>query len=98
MIDYAKKLGLVGIGLAMLTKEKTEKLIDDLVKKGELSRKEGDAMVKDLVKKSEAQREELENRIDAEVKKTLDKAGVATKKDIARLEKKIDNLENKIKS
>lgn len=97
MMDYAKKLGLVGIGFAMLTREKAEKLIDELVKKGEISRKEGDVIVKDLMKKSEAQRKELEKRINAEIKKTLDGVGVATKKDIERLERKIDNLAKEMK-
>ena len=40
-MDFIKKSMLAGIGLAALTREKAEKTVDDLIKKGEMTEKEG---------------------------------------------------------
>jgi len=95
MDDYMRKIGLLGLGIAALTKEKAEEIIEELVEKGELSEAEGSALAKDLLKKSETQRSALEKKIEAEVKKAAGKLNLATKDDIKRLEKKIDAVKKK---
>jgi polyhydroxyalkanoate synthesis regulator phasin len=52
MQDWMKKMMLFGVGLAALTREKTEEFVKELVKKGELSEKEGKQLINDLVEKS----------------------------------------------
>ncbi len=97
MKEYIRKIGLLGIGIVALTREKAEELANDLVKKGELTQDEGKALVKDLLKKSEEQGKELTKRIDREVKKTLKGINVASREDVRRLEKRIDKLEKALK-
>lgn len=96
MLEYLKKIGLLGIGIAALTREKAEEIVDELVKKGELSSDEGKELVKDLLKKSEDQRKDLAKRIDSEVKKAL-KGIVVPGSDIQKLEKRIEKLEAGLK-
>lgn len=96
MLKYLKKIGLLGIGIAALTKEKAEDIAKEFVEKGELSSEEGKELVMDLLKKSEEQKKELTKRVDNEVKKAL-KGLVVSKKDIQRLEKRIEQLERRSK-
>lgn len=96
MLEYLRKIGLLGIGIAALTKEKAEEIVNEFVEKGELGSEEGKDLVKDLLKKSEEQRKELAKRIDSEVKKAL-KGLIVSKSDIGRLEKRIERLEGKVK-
>jgi polyhydroxyalkanoate synthesis regulator phasin len=83
MFDLIKKTMLTGVGLAAMTKDKVEELAKELSEKGKLSEKEGKDLVDDLLKKSEQSRKDLD---------------MVTKKDIARLEKKIKNIEKKTTS
>ncbi len=92
MDDYMKKMILLGYGIAALTREKAEQLAEELVKKGEISEEDSKAFVKDVLKRSETQRNELEKKIEEEVNKAAGRLNLATKDDIARLEKKIDAM------
>lgn len=92
MKEYLRKIGLLGLGIAVLTKEKAEEVAGDLVKKGEISQEEGKTLAKDMMAEAEKQRKELTKKIDEEVKKALKKVDFASKDDIKRLEKKIDKL------
>lgn len=97
MKEYIRKMGLLGLGIAVLTKEKAEEIANDLVKKGEINREEGKVLAKDIVTQAEKQSKELTKRIDDHIKKALKKVDFASKDDIKRLEKKIDALSRKTK-
>ena len=92
MFDLIKKTMLTGVGLAAMTREKVEELAKELIEKGKLSEKEGKELVDDMVKRSEKAKKDLDNNMENMVTKILKKMDVATKKDIARLEKKIRNV------
>ena len=92
MFDLIKKTMLTGVGLAAMTREKVEELAKELIEKGKLSEKEGKELVDDMVKRSEKAKKDLDKKMENMVTKILKKMDVATKKDIARLEKKIRNV------
>jgi len=92
MIDLIKKTILAGVGLAAMTKDKVEELAEELTEKGELSEKEGKELVDDLMKRSQQAKKDLDKKMEEVVTKVLKKMDVATKKDIARLDKKIKNI------
>ena len=98
MFDLIKKTVLTGVGLAAMTKDKVEELAKELTEKGEMSEKEGRELVDELLKKSEQARKDLETKVEGMVRKVLEKMDIVTKKDIARLEKKIKNIEKKTTS
>lgn len=95
MFDLFKKTVLMGLGAVTITKEKAEQIVDELVKKGELAKDERSKAIKDLLKKAEEQEKLLIDKVSAEVNKAIVKLGVPTKKDLERLEKKIDELKKK---
>jgi polyhydroxyalkanoate synthesis regulator phasin len=92
MIDLIKKTMLAGVGLAAMTKDKVEELAEDLTKEGELSEKEAKKLLDDLLKRSKRAKKDLDKKMENVVMKVLKKMDVATKKDIARLDKKIKNI------
>lgn len=92
MFDLIKKGVLMGLGAATLTKEKAEQFVDELVKKGELSKDERPKVVQDLLDKAEEQEKELYDKISGQVNKAIAKLDIPTKKDFERLEKKIESL------
>lgn len=92
MFDLFKKGVLMGLGAITITKEKAEQIVDELVKKGELAKDERSKAIQDLLKKADEQEKILIDKVSAEVNKAIEKLGVPTKKDLERLEKKIDEL------
>jgi polyhydroxyalkanoate synthesis regulator phasin len=95
MSELIKRMGLMGLGLAILTKEKADELAAELVEKGQMNQEDSAAFVSDLVKKSEKQKTDLEKKINEEIKKAVGKLNLATKDDIKKLEKRIILLEKK---
>ncbi|MBW6470049.1 MAG: phasin family protein [Methanosarcinaceae archaeon] len=96
MIETIRKLGLLGIGAWALTEEKINEISKELVEKGEINKEEGKKFVRELVDEQKKQKNELESKISEKVKETFGKAGMETKEEIKRLEKKIDKLEKVI--
>ncbi len=92
MFDLIKRTMLTGVGLAAMTKDKVEELAEELTKEGELSEKEAKELVEDLLKRSKQAKKDLNKKMEDVVTKVLKKMDVATKKEIARLDKKIKNI------
>ena len=95
MLELMRKILLAGVGLVALSTEKAHRIIEPLVKKGQLSKKEGKKFVNELVKKSGQARNSLEKMIDAIVTKTLSKMDIPTKQDYVKLSRRIEKLEKK---
>lgn len=92
MRELIKKVGLLGVGLFALTEEKVKEVIEELEKKGELSKEEGKQFVKELVEERKKQREEIASLVSKELEKVLRRAGIATSRDIEKLSEEIRKL------
>ena len=89
MSDILKKAGLLGLGIVSLTEKKAKEIAEDLVKQGEVTHKEAKDFSRDLLKKAEKGRKDLEKEVEKITQKVLGKMNLATKKDLADLEKKL---------
>ncbi|MCK4245136.1 MAG: phasin family protein [Candidatus Omnitrophica bacterium] len=87
--EVVDRFVLASLGIATLAKEKTEKLVAELSKKGEIPKEKVNSLVDNLVKEGKTAKSELGKFVEKTVKNTLDKIGIATKKDIEELKKKI---------
>ncbi len=94
MLDLFKKTLLMGLGAATITKEKVEQIVDELIKKGELTEDKRSTTIRDFLTKAEEQEKVLNDKVSNAVKKAIEKFDLPSRKDIERLEKKIDNLKN----
>lgn len=90
-----RKIGLIGIGVISLTQEKIEEFIQEMIKKGEISKEEGKKIVKEMLSEKEKQLKEMEDKINEKVKECIKKSGIATESDINELKKRIEELEKK---
>lgn len=84
----------MGLGAAFLARDKFEAFVDDLEKRGEMSRTEAKTFLDDARARAQQEEEALRARIREELKKVLEGMGLATKEDIdglkALLTKKSD--------
>ena len=93
MKELLKNVVYAGIGAAFLTKEKVEDLSRDLIDKGKMSQEEGKQFVDDLVRKSEKAKDQLDLWINKRVEDRINQLNLATKDEIAELQRKIEELQ-----
>jgi polyhydroxyalkanoate synthesis regulator phasin len=93
MFDLIKKTMLAGVGLAAMTREKIEETIDELVKKGKLSEKEGKEIVEELIEKSKTAKKDLEEKIEKIVTISLKRLNIPTRDELTEIKKRIERLE-----
>lgn len=91
-VDIFKKSLLFGLGVFDLTKEKAEKLVDEMVKRGEMNQSDKAKAVKEILKGHDERMEKLKKKIDESVEKVTAKVRGKEKEEMAKLQKKIDEL------
>ncbi|MEI6100738.1 MAG: hypothetical protein WCP73_02765 [Eubacteriales bacterium] len=77
-----------GFGVFAYSREKIEELVETMVQKGEVAKKDASSFVSELVQKGEAERKELHKIIGDEVKKamdTVDGLRPVTKEDVRQI-------------
>ncbi|HWF20623.1 MAG TPA: hypothetical protein VG226_00645 [Acidimicrobiales bacterium] len=73
-----------GAALTQLTRARAEELVQELVKNGEVQRKEAQAKVDDLIERSRKSTEALLSLVHAEVSNQLSSLGIGSLDDLAR--------------
>lgn len=96
MSDLFKKAISLGVGLTIVSKEKVEKVVDELVKRGELAPSESRALVDRLVERGEEERGVFKSAVHEQVQKVLKELKVPVQSDIAGLESRIAVLESRV--
>jgi polyhydroxyalkanoate synthesis regulator phasin len=78
-----------GKAWTQMTREQAEAVVRDLVKAGELQQKRAKKAVDELVDRSRKNAEELSKLVRHEIQTQISALGIATKEDLARLERKL---------
>ena len=91
-MDFFKKSVLFGLGVFDLTREKAEKIVDEMVKRGEMAQSDKAKAVKELLKGHDERMEKLKRKIDESVEKVTARVKGKDKEELAKLQKKIDEL------
>jgi polyhydroxyalkanoate synthesis regulator phasin len=86
---------LAGIGSLAFTYEKATEIIDELVKKGELTVKQGKELNEELKRKMTKNITKDALLTKEDVKEIIAELNLATKLDIEELKTRLDKLENK---
>lgn len=94
--EQMKRWMAMGLGLALLTKEKAEAAVKELVEQGELSREEGRELLENLMERAQREKDEWKRRIDGELRRIAEAAGFAKEEDVRRLEEYIRQLEARV--
>jgi polyhydroxyalkanoate synthesis regulator phasin len=98
MRDELRRMALFGSGIAELTVNRAERIVRDLVGAGDVGRKQASTVVRDLVETSRQNRTELMRFVRAEVANQTENLGLATKRDLDRLERRLARLEAEAKA
>lgn len=93
MKEFIKRGLFLGIGLVAASREQVEKIVDDMVKKGEISSAESKELVNDLISKGEEEQNRLSKIVKGQIREVIDDLNIATKEDIKKLEKRLETLE-----
>ena len=96
MSGFLKRVILTTLGTVSLTKKKAESLVKDLVKHGDLTQIEGKKLINDLTKNVEKEKDVIEKNTEKVIRNILKKTEIPTRKEIADLKNKIEQLTNKI--
>lgn len=78
-----------GMAFTQMTQARAEAIVKDLVKAGEVQAQKTEEMVNQIVERSKKNTEKLLELVRKEVRDQVSSLGLATKDDIAALEKKI---------
>jgi polyhydroxyalkanoate synthesis regulator phasin len=98
MFELFKKTITTGLGAMLLTRDKVEELLKDLVEQGRISQKEAEEIIDELVSKAEKDKEEAKDKVKKEVGGILDKAGFGKSKEITELKEEVRNLSLEIEA
>lgn len=90
-----ERMLLAGIGAFTLTKQKAEEIVEELVKRGEIAKKDRAEFVKKFLERGKDTRVEIEKIVEKSITNVLSKLNIPTKSDIDALRKKIEGLAKK---
>ena len=97
MIEMLKKSFYAGIGATMVTAEKVDEALQDLVKRGKISSEDARQTAKKVADESKREFDEARRSFDEVLDDWLDRAPVVRKRDFAALEERVTFLEAKLK-
>ncbi|MEW6602851.1 MAG: phasin family protein [Nitrospirota bacterium] len=91
--EIIHKALMAGVGVP----EKISELVDELVKKGELSERQGAKLVKEYSAKASKSGEDISKSVSEIINKALEKMNIPTRDEVEKLSRKITALSARIK-
>ncbi|MCC3379366.1 phasin family protein [Paenibacillus farraposensis] len=96
MSDLFKKAISLGWGLTIVSKEKVEKAVEDLVNRGELAPSESKALIDRLIERGAEEQSQFKTMIREQISRILQDLEVPAKNDVASLEQRVALLEKQV--
>jgi len=96
MIDIFKKTMLAGIGLAVVTREKVADSLNELVKKGKLTKEEAEEMSDKIVQEGEEYTDKARTEAGKLFTEMLQKASLVTRDQYEALVARVTELEGRM--
>ncbi|NHM25480.1 hypothetical protein G7K71_00305 [Desulfofundulus sp. TPOSR] len=96
MFKTAERLILAGIGALALTTERAEKMINELVERGQMSREEARNFLQELIAKGEQEKANLAETLRREISQLREDLGLVTRAEIEELKNRVARLEEQL--
>lgn len=96
--NFLKRYLDAGVAFTQLTQARAEAIVRDLVSAGEIQTGQAQAAVTELIERSRENTERLLAQVRKDVREQVGTLGLATKADIARLERQIASLRSPSKA
>jgi poly(hydroxyalkanoate) granule-associated protein len=90
MSELIQKMFLAGLGAMALTKEKVEELVNDLVKRGEVAKKDQSKLLDEMLNAVEKGKQEISAFVHKEIEKALQTLDIPTRSEFEELKKKVN--------
>ena len=90
-------MAMFGSGVVELTRYRAEQMVKGLVKTGDISPTGAQAMVTDMLERSRQTRKELTRLVRDEIKNQIEGLGLASKREVERLDRRVGRLEDNLK-
>ncbi|MBN1321875.1 MAG: hypothetical protein JXA87_13675 [Thermoleophilia bacterium] len=94
--DLIEHTFLAGMGAAALTKDRVQELVEDLVRRGQLSGDEGRDVVDRLVSRSREEARSVLKRADTSLQGAYRDLGISSKRELEDLDFRIRQLEMRV--
>ena len=98
MLDLLKKTYLLGLGLATITRDKLEEVVDELIKRGELAEKDRHHVVDELMERARVEQKRLSDSVRQAAQKVVTEMGIPSRSEFEQLLERLDQLEKSLKA
>jgi polyhydroxyalkanoate synthesis regulator phasin len=95
MLEDIKKGLLSGLGAVFLTKEKIERITRTMVEEARISKEDAHSLKEELYKTGEREWSELEDMFSGIIKKIMQGLDLCSRKEMAELQKRVEELEKR---
>ena len=75
-MELFKKTLVAGLSVMLLTKEKAEEIVEELVEQGKISQQEAEEIIEELLNRTEEGSQEAKSRVKSGLDSFLDKTGL----------------------
>ncbi len=96
--DLLERVMELGLGAALLTGEAATKLVDDLVKRGSMTKEEGHKLYGEMMEKGKQQRQRIDEVVAEMVERVLARSDLARRTQVEALEKRVALLEAQLRA
>ncbi len=97
MLDLLRKYVDSIAGISEMPRERAERLVRDLQKRGEVRARDIQAAVQEVVDRSSRNRQELVRLVQKEIRRQVHALGLATQDDVDRVARRVKALEKGVK-
>lgn len=87
---------LAGLGLVVVSKDKIEESIRELIEKGNISEQEGKKLVQEMIGNAEKAKGDFEKMVDKYVDKALSRMDIVKKSDLQELQDSIADIQQRL--
>jgi polyhydroxyalkanoate synthesis regulator phasin len=98
MKEILHKAWLFGVGVFDFTKEKVEELVQEMVRRGEITKQEGPEAVRELLGKAQEAQQAMVAKVKEVTRSALDEFKVAKTSELEALEARVAALEEALKA
>lgn len=96
MIDLLKKTLLAGVGAAVVTKEKVEAALDDLVRQGKVNAADARIMAEKIAEQGRKEFDDLAADLNNRISSMMNRSDADTRVRLAALEERVRILETRL--
>ncbi|MGB3683249.1 MAG: phasin family protein [Rubrobacteraceae bacterium] len=95
--ETLERLILLQVGAAAATRDRVERVVEDLVAQGRVEREEGRTLVNDVMGRARDRSEGARSFVDASVQQSLRGVGVPTREDYEDMVFRVEQLEHRVR-